>query len=380
MAGTVGDFVWERLQAWGVRHVFGYPGDGIGGLMGALDRTKGAIGFTQVRHEETAGLMACGWAKFTGEVGVCLATSGPGAIHLLNGLYDAQLDHQPVLALVGQQARSAMGSSYQQDVDLQSLFKDVAGAFVQTATTPAQVRHLIDRAYRIAKAERTVTCVILPNDLQLEAMEQPGRAHGFTHSGVGLDQPVVLPSDAALDRAAALLDAAERPAILVGAGALGAGPEVAAVAEALGAGVAKALLGKAVLADDLPYVTGSIGLLGTRASWEMMSHCDALLMVGSGFPYTEFSAERGAGARRADRHLAGDARAALPDGGESGGRRGGDVAGAAAATADSAAGDVAGADGRMDRDGAGRGPVHGDGVGRSDQSAARVLGAVLAAA
>src|SRR5215204_7290463 len=167
MTGTVGDFICRRLQAWGVRRVFGYPGDGIGGLVGALARTKGAIDFVQVRHEETAGLMACATAKFTGEVGVCIATSGPGAVHLLNGLYDANLDHQPVLALVGQQARSAMGSHYQQDLDLQSLFKDLAGANVETAFTPEQIRHLIDRAYRIAKAERKVTCLILPNDLQM---------------------------------------------------------------------------------------------------------------------------------------------------------------------------------------------------------------------
>ena len=151
MTDTVADFIWQRLQAWGVRRVFGYPGDGIGGLIGALARTEGAIDFVQVRHEEMAGLMACAEAKFTGQVGVCIATSGPGAIHLLNGLYDAKLDHQPVLAIVGQQARTAIGSHYQQDLDLQSLFKDVAGAYVETASAPAQVRHLVDRAYRIAK-------------------------------------------------------------------------------------------------------------------------------------------------------------------------------------------------------------------------------------
>src|ERR671912_2240530 len=209
MTDTVADFIWQRLQAWGVRRVFGYPGDGIGGLIGSFARTKGAIDFVQVRHEEMAGLMATGHAKFTGEVGLCLATSGPGAIHLLNGLYDAKLDHQPVLALVGQQARSAIGSHYQQDLDLQSLFKDVAGAFVATAFTPAQVPHLIDRAYRIAFAERRVTAVILPNDLQLEAMEQPSREHGMTHSGVGLELSPVVPDEAALQRAAKVLNAGE---------------------------------------------------------------------------------------------------------------------------------------------------------------------------
>jgi pyruvate dehydrogenase (quinone) len=288
MAGTVADFIWERLQAWGVRRVFGYPGDGIGGLVGALARTEGAIDFVQVRHEEMAGLMACGTAKFTGEVGVCMATSGPGAIHLLNGLYDAKLDHQPVLALVGQQARTALGSHYQQDLDLQSLFKDVAGAYVETAFAPAQVPHLIDRAYRIAKAERRVTCVILPNDLQMAAMEMPPHEHGATHSGVGIELSPVVPDAAALRRAADVLNAGSKVAMLVGAGALGATDAVIAVAERLGAGVAKALLGKAAVPDDVPFCTGSIGLLGTKASWDLMQGCDTLLMVGSGFPYAEF--------------------------------------------------------------------------------------------
>ena len=288
MAQTVADFVWQRLHGWGVRRVYGYPGDGIGGLIGALARIEGAIDFVQVRHEEMAALMACGTAKFTGEVGVCIATSGPGAIHLLNGLYDAKLDHQPVLALVGQQARSAIGSHYQQDLDLQSLFKDVAGAYVETAFTPAQVPHLIDRAYRIAKAQRQVTCVILPNDLQMQAMEQPSHEHGMTHSGVGIELSPVVPDEAALGRAAAVLNAGERVAMLVGAGALHATDEVIAVAERLGAGIAKALLGKAVIPDELPFCTGSIGLLGTKASWDLMQGCDTLLMVGSGFPYVEF--------------------------------------------------------------------------------------------
>ena len=288
MAQTVADFIWERLRAWGVRRVFGYPGDGIGGLIGALARTEGAIEFVQARHEEMAGLMACGAAKFTGEVGICLATSGPGAIHLLNGLYDAKLDHVPVLALVGQQARSAIGSHYQQDVDLQSLFKDVAGAYVETAFTPAQVPHLIDRAYRIAKAERRVTAVILPNDVQTLPMEQPSREHGMTHSGVGLELSPVIPDEAALRRAAAVLNAGRRVAMLVGAGAIGATDDAIAVAERLGGGIAKALLGKAAVPDDVPFCTGSIGLLGTKASFDMMEGCDTLLMVGSSFPYTEF--------------------------------------------------------------------------------------------
>ena len=293
MADTVADFIWQRLQAWGARRVYGYPGDGIGGLIGALARLDGTIDFVQARHEEMAGLMACAHAKFTGEVGICIGTSGPGAIHLLNGLYDAKLDHQPVLALVGQQARTAIGSHYQQDLDLQSLFKDVAGAYVETASTPAQVRHLIDRAYRIAKSERRVTCVILPNDLQLVSMEQPAHEHGMTHSGIGIELSPVVPDAAALARAAEVLNAGERVAILVGAGALRATDEVVAVAERLGAGVAKALLGKAAVPDDLPFCTGSTGLLGTRASWDLMQDCDTLLMVGSSFPYVEFLPKEG---------------------------------------------------------------------------------------
>jgi pyruvate dehydrogenase (quinone) len=293
MADNVADFIWQRLREWGVRRVYGYPGDGIGGLIGALARMEGEIDFVQARHEEMAGLMACAEAKFTGEVGVCIATSGPGAIHLLNGLYDAKLDHQPVLAIVGQQARTAIGSHYQQDLDLQSLFKDVAGAYVETASTPAQVRHLIDRAYRIAKAERRVTCVILPNDLQVEPMVHPEREHGMTHSGIGIEMSPAVPNAEALSRAAEVLNAGERVAILVGAGALAATDEVIAVAERLGAGVAKALLGKAAVPDDLPFCTGSIGLLGTKASWDLMQDCDTLLLVGSGFPYAEFLPKEG---------------------------------------------------------------------------------------
>ena len=295
MGPNVSDFLLERLHAWGVRRIYGYPGDGINGILGALDRHRNEIEFVQARHEETAALMACGHAKFTGEAGVCLATSGPGAIHLLNGLYDARLDHQPVVAIVGQQARSALGSSYQQEVDLVSLFKDVAGAYVELATDPAQVRHLVDRALRIAIAERTVTCLVLPGDVQvLPAVAEPPREHGMAHSGIGFSRPAPTPSQAELEQAAAVLNAGERVAILAGAGALGATDELIAVAELLGAGVAKALLGRAALPDDLPWVTGSIGLLGTKASWRLMEECDTLLVVGSGFPYSEFLPEEGA--------------------------------------------------------------------------------------
>jgi pyruvate dehydrogenase (quinone) len=291
---TASDYLVQRLYDWGVRRVYGYPGDGINGVMGALGRAVEKVEFVQVRHEEEAAFMACAHAKFTGQVGVCIATSGPGAIHLLNGLYDARLDHQPVVAIVGQQATSALGADFQQEVDLLSLFKDVAGQYVHMASNPAQVRHLIDRALRIALAERTVTCVILPNDVQdMDAVPSPERKHGVTYSGIGFSRPEIVPKHADLRRAAEILNGGNRVAILVGAGALGAGEEVAEIAEYLGAGVAKALLGKAVLPDSLPFVTGSIGLLGTRPSWDMMSECDTLLMIGSGFPYAEFLPREG---------------------------------------------------------------------------------------
>lgn len=294
MSKTVSDFVVKRLRAWGVRIVYGYPGDGINGLMGALRRARDEVRFVQVRHEEQAAFMACAHAKFTGEVGVCMATSGPGAIHLLNGLYDATMDHQPVVAIVGQQARTALGSDYQQEVDLISLFKDVAHHYVQMCTVPAQARHLIDRAFRIAQAERCVTCIILPNDVQAEdAVEQPPREHGTTVTGVGPIRARLSPHEDELRRAADLLNAGQRVAMLIGAGALAAGDEVEQVADLLGAGVAKALLGKAALPDELPYVTGAIGLLGTEPSDKLMRECDTLLMVGSSFPYTEFLPEPG---------------------------------------------------------------------------------------
>jgi pyruvate dehydrogenase (quinone) len=233
--------------------------------------------------------MACGHAKFTREVGVCLATSGPGAIHLLNGLYDAKMDHTPVLAIVGQSSRQALGGSYQQEVDLTSLFKDVAGEYMQQASHPAQIRHLVDRAVRIAKAERTVTCLIIPNDLQEEkAIREPAHLHHTIHSGIGHAKSRVIPADDELRRAAGILNEGQRVAILVGAGALYASGQVIEAANLLGAGVAKALLGRAVLPDALPFVTGAIGLLGTKPSWNLMNDCDTLLMIGTSFPYSEF--------------------------------------------------------------------------------------------
>jgi pyruvate dehydrogenase (quinone) len=241
-----------------------------------------------------AAFMASAYAKFTGELGVCLSTGGPGATHLLTGLYDAKLDHMPVVAIVGQQARSALGGQYQQEVDLTTLFKDVASDYVELVTVPAQVRHVVDRAMRIAISKRTVTCIVVPNDLQeLEAVEKPPRKHGTVHSGLGYRAPHIVPEDHDLQQAADLLNAGKKVAILVGAGALGAREEVIEVAELLGAGVAKALLGKAALPDDLPFVTGSIGLLGTKPSWDLMTGCDTLLMVGSRFPYSEFLPKEG---------------------------------------------------------------------------------------
>ncbi|MDQ3700996.1 MAG: thiamine pyrophosphate-requiring protein [Chloroflexota bacterium] len=286
---NVADFLVQRLTDWGVRRIYGYAGDGINTILGALNRAGNRPEFIQPAHEELAALMACGHAKYTGEIGVCLATSGPGAIHLLNGLYDASLDHQPVLAIVGQQDRTAIGGRYQQEIDLVSLFKDVAKAYVQMATTPEQMRHLLDRAIRVALAERTVTCLIVPHDLQKEpAVEEPAHEHGAVHSGVGYAAPRILPAEAELRRAAEVLNAGKKVAMLVGAGALQATDEVIAVAERLGAGVAKALLGKAAVPDDLPFVTGSAGWLGTSASNTMLQQCDTLLLVGTGFPYSEF--------------------------------------------------------------------------------------------
>ncbi len=293
MTDTVGDFLLQRMHEWGVRRVFGYPGDGINGIMGAFGRQED-IEFVQVRHEEMAAFMATGHAKFTGEVGVCVATSGPGAIHLLNGLYDAKLDHQPVVAIVGQQKRAAIGGDYQQEVDLVSLFKDVAHEYIHMATDAAQVRHLVDRAFRIAKEERTVTCIIFPNDVQeLDAVPKPPREHGTVHTGIGALTRSHVPPPEALQQAARILNEGKKVAILAGAGALHATDELIEIAGLLGAGIAKALLGKAAVPDDLPFVTGSIGLLGTKPSHDMMNDCDTLLMVGSNFPYSEYLPKEG---------------------------------------------------------------------------------------
>jgi pyruvate dehydrogenase (quinone) len=294
MTRTVADYLVERLREWGVEYLFGYPGDGINGIIAALGRADDKPQFVQARHEEMSAFQAVGYAKFSGKPAVCTATSGPGAIHLLNGLYDAKLDHVPVVAIVGQTARSAMGGNYQQEVDLLSLYKDVASEYVQMATVPSQLPNLLDRAMRIALDERAPTAIIIPSDLQEEPYEPPTHTFKNVPSSVpGYTPPVTVAPPREVEHAAEILGAGERVAILIGQGARNAAAEVHKVAELTGAGVAKALLGKDVLPDTLPYVTGSIGLLGTRPSYEMMRDCDTLLIVGSNFPYSQFLPEFG---------------------------------------------------------------------------------------
>jgi pyruvate dehydrogenase (quinone) len=289
MGQDVADFVLKRLREWNVEYVFAYPGDGINGLVAAFGRADNKPQFIQARHEEMAAFEATGYAKFSGRVGVCMATSGPGAIHLLNGLYDAKLDHVPVVAIVGQTARSAMGGSYQQEVDLQALFKDVASDYLVEVNVASQLPNALDRAIRTALTRRAPTALVIPSDLQEEPYEPPG--HEFKQvpsSDPSYGSSTLAPDDEQVRQAAEILNAGEKVAILIGQGARSAAAQVQQVADLTGAGVAKALLGKDVLSDDLPYVTGSIGLLGTRPSYELMRDCDTLLIVGSNFPYTQF--------------------------------------------------------------------------------------------
>jgi pyruvate dehydrogenase (quinone) len=295
VSDNVSVFMLERLHEWGVHRIYGYPGDGINGLLGAFHDVGDRIEFIQTRHEEIAAFAATAHAKLTDEVGVCMATSGPGAIHLLNGLYDAKLDHQPVVAIVGQQKRMSLGGNYQQEVDLQVLFKDVCSEFVQYCMAPEQARHLVDRAMRIAKASRSPTCVIIPEDVQEAPYSEPPRMHGALFSGVGNRFPrsVLVPEEDDIRAAAEVLNAGERVAMLIGQGAAHAADEVVEIADVLGAGVAKALNGRDALPDDLPFVTGPIGLLGTKPTNDMMQSCDTLLMVGSSFPYSEWLPEEG---------------------------------------------------------------------------------------
>jgi len=290
---TVADRLVERLREWEVQQLFGYPGDGINGILGALSRADNDPPFIQSRHEEMSAFEAVGYAKFSGRPGVCLATSGPGAIHLLNGLYDAKLDHVPVVAIVGQTNRTAIGGSYQQEVDLLSLFKDVASDYVQMVTVPEQLPNVVDRAFRTAMSRRAPTAIIVPNDVQELDYSPPTHEFKMVPSSLGITWPRVAAEDRGVQRAAEVLNAGEKVAILVGQGARGAVREITEVADLLGAGVAKALLGKDVLSDELPWVTGSIGLLGTRPSYEMMRDCDTLLTIGSSFPYSQFLPEPG---------------------------------------------------------------------------------------
>ncbi|MFF5856824.1 thiamine pyrophosphate-requiring protein [Streptomyces sp. NPDC012751] len=293
MSTKVADHILERLRAWGVEQVFGYPGDGINGLLAAWGRAEDRPRFIQSRHEEMSAFEAVGYAKFSGRLGVCAATSGPGAIHLLNGLYDAKLDHVPVLAIVGQTNRTAMGGSYQQEVDLHTLYKDVASEFVETVTVPEQLPNVLDRAIRTAYARRCPTALIIPADVQELDYSAPTHDFKMVPSSLGMSDYTAVPTDEALRRAADVINAGDKVAVLVGQGAAGAVAEVREIAELLGAGVAKALLGKDVLSDELPYVTGPIGLLGSRPSYELMRDCDTLLTIGSSFPYTQFMPEFG---------------------------------------------------------------------------------------
>ncbi|KAB2370744.1 thiamine pyrophosphate-requiring protein [Actinomadura montaniterrae] len=293
MGQQVADYVLERLREWGIDRVYGYPGDGINGMLGAFDRAKGHPEFIQTRHEEMAAFMACAHAKFTGEVGVCTATSGPGAIHLLNGLYDAKLDHQPVVAIIGQQKRLSQGTHYQQEVALENLFADVS-EFVQICMDPGQMRHIIDRAFKTALTTRGVATIIIPEDVQeSDAVPSPPKEHGSVFSSVGWSQPRILPNPEELRKAADILNEGKKVAMLIGQGAANAEAEVIEAAELLGAGIAKALLGREVVPDDLPFVTGPIGLLGSKASDEMIMNCDVLFMIGSSFPYAEWLPDEG---------------------------------------------------------------------------------------
>ncbi|MGW8377588.1 thiamine pyrophosphate-requiring protein [Streptomyces sp. ODS28] len=293
MTEKVSDHVLNRLREWGVEHVFGYPGDGINGLLAAWERAGNKPRFVQSRHEEMSAFEAVGYAKFRGTLGVCAATSGPGAVHLLNGLYDAKLDHVPVVALVGQTARSAMGGSYQQEIDVHSLYKDVASEFLETVTVPEQLPNVLDRAIRTAYARRAPTAVVIPADVQELDYEPPAHEFKMVPSSLGASGYTAVPSEEAVEQAAEVLNSGRKVAILAGQGARGAQQEVQEVAATLNAGVAKALLGKDVLPDTLPYVTGSIALLGTRPSYELMRDCDTLLTIGSSLPYSQFLPEFG---------------------------------------------------------------------------------------
>jgi len=283
---SVSDAVVARLRDWGVQRVYGYSGDGINGVIEAL-RRAGEPAFVQARHEENAAFMAVAEAKYGGGAGVALATQGPGAVHLLNGLYDAKLDSVPVVAIVGQQPRSVLGSGYQQEVELHALFAGVAEYFVQLSA-PQQLPMALDRAFRHALSRRGPAVVAFPHDLQSEPEPELPRAHGVVATAAAFAAPVVSADDRSLHAAAALLSEAERPVILVGRGAAQAREAVVATAEALGAGIVTSLLGKPYVDEAHPLAAGTMGHLGTTASAEVIQDCDALLIVGSSDPWTEF--------------------------------------------------------------------------------------------
>ncbi|MDT7582375.1 MAG: hypothetical protein QOK35_3691, partial [Pseudonocardiales bacterium] len=292
---NVGEHIVDRLRRWGVRRVYGYPGVGIGGVMAALAERRDEIEFVQVRHEETAAFAATADVKYGGSpIGCCVVTGGPGALHALNGVYDAFLDRVPIVVVLGQTAVTALGGNYYQEVDLHSVYKDVGQAYLQTITDASQVEHMVDRACRTALAERGPTVLIVPSDVQeRDAVEDAPDQHGYFHTSLAASSPVAGAATADVKRAAAVLNSGTKVALLVGAGALGHSDLVEQVADRLGAGATKGLLGKTVLDDRLPWVTGSIGLLGTTASWHLMRDCDTLLIIGSNMPYSEYYPEPG---------------------------------------------------------------------------------------
>jgi pyruvate dehydrogenase (quinone) len=289
MGQTVAHAVVRRLADWGVCRIFGYSGDGINTLFGALREHTGGVEFIQARHEEAAAFMATAHHKYTGQLAGCVSTQGPGAVHLLNGLYDAKLDHTPVVAIVGQQSSSVLGSAYQQEIDLKILFQGVAGDFCQEIRVPAQVPMLVDRAVRHALATRGPAVLIFPHDVQQQPMpDSLPHSHGNIATSAQYRPPHIVPTAEELDVAANLLASGARPAILIGQGAGHASAEVVEIAERLGAGIAYALQGKPVVDNRLPFVTGPTGHLGSTASYELMHGCDTLLMVGTNEPWTEF--------------------------------------------------------------------------------------------
>ena len=296
---TVSDFVIERMIDWGVSRIFGFPGDGIGefdGALGRADREDLPISYIRPTHEEICALMATAHAKFTGEVGVCVATSSPGAFHMLNGLYDAQMDNQPVVAIVGQQGLDSFGTAVQQESNLERTFSDVA-AYVQTIVTPMQAQAVIDRAFRVAKTELQPCVVIFPHDVQRMAMKEPTMKTWVARSGVGAPSTAFAPPEAEIKKAADIINAGKKVALLVGHGAKGATDEILALAEKTGAGIITALRGKQVVSADVPYHTQQVGLLGSLPSSDIMKECGHLADARLELSVQPVPTENGAGAR-----------------------------------------------------------------------------------